>query len=67
MKFDQFIEKANEFLREVAIELGTPDDTDHAYRVMNDFGFSHYQGNIVNGGIFTSHFTAAHDLERRVC
>jgi uncharacterized protein (DUF2267 family) len=34
MKFDQFIEKANEFLREVAIELGTPDDTDHAYRVM---------------------------------
>jgi uncharacterized protein (DUF2267 family) len=34
MKFDQFIEKSNEFLKQVAIELGTPDDTDHAYRVM---------------------------------
>ena len=27
MKFDQFIEKANEFLKQVAIELGTPEDT----------------------------------------
>ena len=34
MKFDQFIEKANAFLKQVAIELGTPEDTDHAYRVM---------------------------------
>lgn len=33
MKFDQYIEKANEFLKEVALELGTPDDTDYAYRV----------------------------------
>jgi uncharacterized protein (DUF2267 family) len=35
MKFDQYIEKANEFLKEVAQELGTPEDTDHAYRIMS--------------------------------
>jgi uncharacterized protein (DUF2267 family) len=34
MKFDQFVEKGNEFLKEVAIELGAPDDTEQAYRVM---------------------------------
>lgn len=35
MKFDQYIEKANGFLKEVAHELGTPEDTDHAYRIMS--------------------------------
>jgi len=35
MKFDQFVEKGNEFLKEVAMELGMPDDTDQAYRVMS--------------------------------
>ena len=35
MKFDQYIGKANEFLKEVARELGTPEDTDHAYRIMS--------------------------------
>lgn len=34
MKFDQYVEKANQFVKEVARELGTPADTDHAYRVM---------------------------------
>jgi uncharacterized protein (DUF2267 family) len=34
MKFDQYTEKANEFVKEIARELGTPEDTDHAYRVM---------------------------------
>jgi uncharacterized protein (DUF2267 family) len=34
MKFDQFLEKGNEFLKEVARELGVPDDTDQAYRIM---------------------------------
>lgn len=35
MKFDQFIEKGNEFLKEVAMEMGAPEDTDQAYRVMS--------------------------------
>jgi uncharacterized protein (DUF2267 family) len=35
MKFDQFVEKGNEFLKEIASELGMPEDTDQAYRVMS--------------------------------
>lgn len=35
MKFDQFVEKGNEFLKEIASELGTPEDTNQAYRIMS--------------------------------
>jgi uncharacterized protein (DUF2267 family) len=35
MKFDQFVEKGNQFLKEVATELGAPGDTEQAYRVMS--------------------------------
>lgn len=34
MKFEDFAQEANRFLKEVAEELGNPQDTDHAYRVM---------------------------------
>ncbi len=34
MKFEDYAPDANKFLKEVAMELGTPEDTDHAYRVM---------------------------------
>lgn len=34
MNFEQYAPDANAFVREVAQELGNPDDTDHAYRVM---------------------------------
>jgi uncharacterized protein (DUF2267 family) len=34
MKFEEYAPEANKFLKEVAEELGQPDDTDHAYRVM---------------------------------
>ena len=37
MTFDQYTEKANEFVEDVARELKTPDDTDHAYKVMTSF------------------------------
>jgi uncharacterized protein (DUF2267 family) len=35
MNFDQYVEKSNEFLKEVALELGIPEDTSRAYRVMD--------------------------------
>lgn len=34
MKFEEYAPEANKFLKEVAEELGQPEDTDHAYRVM---------------------------------
>ena len=34
MKFEEYAQEANLFLKEVAEELGNPQDTDHAYRVM---------------------------------
>ena len=34
MRFDQYAKEANTFLKEVATELGTPGDTDLAYRIM---------------------------------
>lgn len=34
MKFEEYAQEANVFLKEVAEELGNPQDTDHAYRVM---------------------------------
>lgn len=34
MKFEDHAQEGNRFLKEVAVELGTPEDTDHAYRVM---------------------------------
>ena len=33
MNFDQYVEKANEFVQEVACELDIPEDTSRAYRV----------------------------------
>lgn len=33
MNFESYAPEANLFLKEVATELGTPQDTDHAYRV----------------------------------
>jgi uncharacterized protein (DUF2267 family) len=34
MRFDQYAKEANTFLKEVAGELGNPEDTDQAYRIM---------------------------------
>lgn len=34
MKFDQYAQEANEFVKELARELGNANDTDHADRVM---------------------------------
>jgi uncharacterized protein (DUF2267 family) len=34
MKFEEYAQEANLLLKEVADELGNPQDTDHAYRVM---------------------------------
>jgi uncharacterized protein (DUF2267 family) len=34
MNFERYALEANKFLKEVAQELGNPDDTDHAYRVL---------------------------------
>ncbi len=34
MNFELYAPEANKFVKEVAQELGSPDDTDHAYRVM---------------------------------
>jgi uncharacterized protein (DUF2267 family) len=33
MKFDQYAQEANTFVREVAAEMGNPSDTDQAYRI----------------------------------
>lgn len=33
MRFDQYAQEANTFLKEVAKELGNPDDSDLAYRI----------------------------------
>lgn len=33
MKFDQYAQQANQFIKEVARELGEPENTDHAYRI----------------------------------
>ena len=34
MNFEQYVPDANSFVKEVALQLGRPEDTDHAYRVM---------------------------------
>ena len=34
MNFEQYAPEANKFVKEIAAELGNPQDTDHAYRVM---------------------------------
>lgn len=34
MNFEQYAPEANQFVKEIAEELGNPENTDHAYRVM---------------------------------
>jgi len=34
MNFEQYAPEANKFVKEIAEELGNPNDTEHAYRVM---------------------------------
>jgi uncharacterized protein (DUF2267 family) len=34
MNFEQYAPEANKLLKEIAEEIGTPNDNDHAYRVM---------------------------------
>lgn len=34
MKFEDYAPEGNKFVKQIAAELGTPEDTDHAYRVM---------------------------------